>query len=73
MAQRKPKQRLWVELEVIAYKFGVSEYAYAIFNPRTNKEIEMGPSLYKTEKKAVEAGVSYLRATYNTGRPQKGK
>jgi hypothetical protein len=44
---------------------------YQIFNPRTKKPLEMSPFAYRTHKETLDAGVAYLRATYNTGQPQK--
>lgn len=75
MAQKK--QRLWVELEVSAMRTRAAtpplrpvRFAYAIVNPRTRSTIERSLFQYKAAAEAIKAGVAYLRATYNTGRPQ---
>ena len=60
----------WVQLEVVAMKYR-DLYNYAIYNPRAGVPIETSIAMYDTPKKAVEAGLAYLRATYNTGQPQK--
>lgn len=68
MAQKK--QRLWVELEIIASSStGVpGTWRYELVNPRRQKIVELGMPVYMTPKQAISAGLAYLRATYNTGK-----
>lgn len=66
------KKRLWVELEVRPQRATrQKEWVYGIFNPRKNIAIDWSLPIFATEKEALDEGVKYLRATYNTGQPQK--
>lgn len=68
---------IWVQLEVVAVRVRELKYRdrynYAIYNPRVGVPIETSLTMYDTPQKAVNAGLTYLRATYNTGRPQRSK
>ena len=75
MAQRERPRRIWVELEVrTGFRRVMSGkrkvWAYLIMNPRTMKMIESSGYIYESSSIALGAGLSYLRRTYNTGRPQ---
>jgi len=73
MAQRKQARRIWVELEVQAQKepavqVKVPRWRYVLINPRTGAEIDIGFYAFGSAKDALNAGLSYLRRTYNTGK-----
>lgn len=73
MAQKKrARERIWVELGVVVLRTGPAlkptRFAYALENPRTGSTIERSPFHYTTALEAINAGLAYLRATYNTGR-----